>query len=65
MKNMFHSLRIFLQAFRLDTIDFFERKQMNKEMEAELTKSSEMDSKNDHLAVTEDANVDEDVPIDL
>ena len=35
---------------------------MNKEMEAELT---EMDSKTDHLAVTEEANVDEDIPIDL
>ena len=31
-------------------------------MEAELT---EMDSKNDHLAVTEEVNVDEAIPIDI
>ena len=31
-------------------------------MEAELTK---MDSKTDHLAVTEEANVDEAIPINL
>ena len=36
---------------------------MNEEMEAELTESSWMDSKNDHLAVTEEANVDEAIPI--
>ena len=35
---------------------------MNEEIEAELT---EMDSKTDHLAVTEEANIDEDIPIDL
>ena len=29
----------------LDTIDFFERKQMIKDMEAELTESSEINSK--------------------
>ena len=34
-------------------------------MEAELTESSEMDSKTDHLAVTEGMNVDEAIPIDL
>ena len=35
---------------------------MNEDMEAELT---EMDSKTDHLAVTEEANVDGAIPIDL
>ena len=35
---------------------------MNEEMEAELT---EMDSRTDNLAVTEEANVDEAIPIDL
>ena len=35
---------------------------MNAEMEAELT---EMDSKTDNLAVTEETNVDEAIPIDL
>ena len=34
-------------------------------MEAELTELSEMDSKTDHLAVTEETNVDEAIPIDL
>ena len=46
----------------LDINDFFKGKQMNEEMEAELT---EMDSKTDHLAVTEEANVDEAIPIDI
>ena len=36
------------------------KEKMNEEMEAELT---EMDSKNDHLAVTEEANVDKSIPI--
>ena len=31
---------------------------MNEEMETELTELSEMDSKTEHLAVTEEANVD-------
>ena len=35
---------------------------MNEEIEAEL---NEMDSRTDNLAVTEEANVDEDIPIDL
>ena len=35
---------------------------MNEEMESELT---EMDSKTDHLAVTEEEYVDEAIPIDL
>ena len=35
---------------------------MNREMEAELT---EMASKTDNMAVTEEANVDEDIPIDF
>ena len=34
-------------------------------MEAELTESSEMDSKTDNLAVAEEANVDEYIPIYL
>ena len=34
-------------------------------MEAELTESSEMDSKNDLLAVTEESNVDEAIPIGI
>ena len=38
---------------------------MNEEMEAELTKLSEMDSKTDPLEVTEEANVDEAIPIDI
>ena len=32
-------------------------------MEAELTELSEMDSKTDNLAVTEEADVDESIPI--
>ena len=32
-------------------------------MEAELIELSEMDSKTDNLAVTEEADVDEDIPI--
>ena len=35
---------------------------MNEEMESELI---EIDSKTDNLAVTEDASVDESIPIDL
>ena len=35
---------------------------MNEKMEAEMT---EMDSRPENLAVSEDANVDEDIPIDL
>ena len=34
-------------------------------MEAELTELSEIDSKTDHLAVTEEVNVDEAIPIYL
>ena len=34
-------------------------------MEAELTEWSEMDSRTDHVAVTEEGNVDEAIPIDL
>ena len=51
------------QLNELDTIDFFERKQMNEEMKAEMTESSEMDSKTDNLAGTEEANFDESIPI--
>ena len=42
--------------------DFFKRKQMNEEMEAELT---EMDSRTDNLEATEEANVDEAISTDL
>ena len=35
---------------------------MNEKMEAELT---EMDSRTDNLAVSEEANVDEAIPIDI
>ena len=38
---------------------------MNEEMESELNELSEMDSKTDILAVTEEANVDEAIPIDI
>ena len=40
----------------------YERKQVNEEIEAELTKT---DSKPDNLAVSEDASVDEAVSIDI
>ena len=53
------------QLKELDTIDIFERKHMNEEMEAKLTKLSKIDSKTDHLAVTEEANVDESIPIEF
>ena len=46
----------------LDIDDFYKIKQINKEMEAELT---EMDSIPDHLAVSEDESVDKAVPIDI
>ena len=36
---------------------------MVEEMEAELTESSEIISKTDNLAVTEEADVDETIPI--
>ena len=36
---------------------------MNEEMEAELGEFSEIDPKTNHLAVTEEANVDEAIPI--
>ena len=42
--------------------NFYKRKQMNEEMEAELTKT---DSRPDNLEVSEDASVDEAVPIDI
>ena len=35
------------------------------EVEAELTESSEIDSKNESLAVTEEADVDESIPMYL
>ena len=46
----------------LDINDFFEIKHTNEEMEAKLT---EMDSRTDNLAVTEEENVDEAIPIYL
>ena len=38
---------------------------MNEEMEDELTKLSEINSKTDYLVVTEEENIDEVIPIDL
>ena len=38
---------------------------MNEEMEDELTELSEINSKTDYLAVTEEENIDEVIPIDL
>ena len=38
---------------------------MNEAMQTELIKSPEIDSRADHLAVTEDANVDEAIQIYL
>ena len=38
---------------------------MIEEMEDELTESSEINSKTDNLAVTEEEDVDEAIPIDL
>ena len=49
----------------LDTIGLFERKQMIEDMEAELTESSKVNSKTENLAVTEEADVDEAIPIYL
>ena len=46
----------------LDINDFFKRKHMDEDMEAELT---EMDSRPDNLVASEDASVDESIPIDL
>ena len=46
----------------LDIDDFYGRKHMNEEMEAELMK---LDSRPDNLAVSEYESVDEDVPIDI
>ena len=46
----------------LNINDLFNIKHMNEDMEAELT---EMDSKTEILAVSEDANVDEAIPIDI
>ena len=46
----------------LDNDDFYKRKQVNEEMEAELIKT---DSRPDNLTVSEDASVDEAVPIDI
>ena len=38
---------------------------MIEDMEAELTESSEINAKNDNLAVTDEADVDEAIPIYL
>ena len=38
---------------------------MIEEMEAKLIESSEINSKTDHLAVTDEADVDEAIPIHL
>ena len=45
----------------LDINNFFKRKQMIEDMEAELTEASEINSKTDNSQVTEEANVDETV----
>ena len=42
---------------KLDTIHFFLRKQMIDDKEAELNESSEINSKTENLAVTEEADV--------
>ena len=47
---------------KLDIEDFYKRKQMNEEMEAEIIKT---DSRPENLAVSENASVDEAVPIDI
>ena len=47
---------------KLDTNDFFKRKHLNEEMEAE---QNEIDSRTENLAVSEDANVYEAIPIYL
>ena len=57
-----HCVR-FYQLKELNTIDFFGRKNINEEMEAELTELSEMYSKTDNLVVIEEADVDEAIPI--
>ena len=49
----------------LDTIDFFKRKQIIGNMEAELTELSEINSKTDNLVVTENIDVDEPIPFYL
>ena len=46
----------------LDTIDLFKIKKMIEDMEAELTELSEINSKTDNLAVTEEADVDKSIP---
>ena len=46
----------------LDINNFFKIKQTSEDMEAALV---EINSKTDNLAVTKEADVDEDIPIDL
>ena len=46
----------------MDIDDFYERKQTNDEMEAEM---NEMDKKHGKEAYSEDANVDEAIPIQI
>ena len=50
------------QLTELDIDDFYERKQTNEEMEAEM---NEMDVKHGNKAYSEDANVDEEIPIQI
>ena len=50
------------QLKELDIDDFYERKPKNEEMEAEM---NEMDVKHGNKAYSEDANVDEGIPIQI
>ena len=47
----------------LDSIDFFEGKQMIEDTESELTESSKINSKTDNLALPEEEDFDESIPI--
>ena len=49
----------------LDTNDFFEWKQIIDDIEVELTEASKPNSKSENSTVTEEANVDEAIPIYL
>ena len=45
------------------TLTYLKRKHMIEDMEAKLAESSEINSITDHLVVTKEADVDEDIPI--
>ena len=55
-------LLVILNLKELDIDDFYKRKQINEEMEAEMTK---MDLTPDHLADLENGGVDESTPIHI